>query len=136
MKNKKSAVILVFNDKHELALQLRSASDSSYPMHWDFSAAGGIDDGEHHKQAAKRELKEEIGIQSALHFIKDYLYEDENGTDHLYIFQTLHNGPFTPQIEEVERVEFVNLHKIQEMIDRNEKFHPEFLKLWEQGWIK
>ena len=46
IEKKKSSAVLVFNDKGELALQLRSSNDDSFPSHWDFSAGGGIDSGE------------------------------------------------------------------------------------------
>ena len=55
-KNKASAVVLVFNSENNLALQLRAAHDDSYPGHWDFSAAGGIEAHETLVDAAIREL--------------------------------------------------------------------------------
>jgi 8-oxo-dGTP pyrophosphatase MutT (NUDIX family) len=60
IKYKKSATILVFNDKGELALQLRSHNDDSFPSHWDFLAGGGVNKGEDKKVVAERELREEI----------------------------------------------------------------------------
>jgi len=61
---KKSSGVLVFNNKGELALQLRAAKDDSFPSHWDFSAGGGINAGEDNKLSAQREVKEELGIDA------------------------------------------------------------------------
>ncbi len=135
MKNKVSSVALVFNDKNELALQLRAASDNSYPLHWDFSAAGGIEPDEDQKTAATRELKEELGITAEIEFVGEELYEDEKCTDKLYIYKTRHNGPFKPDPKEVEDIRFFKLDDIQKMLDSGEKFHPEFPFVWNREVI-
>ena len=135
-KEKQSVVILVWNNKNELALQLRSAHDTSYPLHWDFSAAGGIEDGEDHLQAAIRELKEEIGIESELIFVREIVYEDEKVRDILFLYKTHYEGSFKPDASEVEKVEFFSLDKIESMLKTEKKFHPEFSFLWKQGLIR
>lgn len=136
MNQVRSSVILVFNDKDQLALQLRAATDYKYPSHWDFSAAGGIEDGEDPKTAAHRELQEEIGIEAKLEFVTETLYEDDKGQDYFYLYKTTHNGPFTPDGFEVEKVEFFSLDQIQSMLDSGAKFHPEFPFVWKKGLIK
>lgn len=60
-----SSYIFVFNKKDELLLQLRSKDEASYPLHYDFSAAGEIEKSEDPKTAAHRELMEELGIQAS-----------------------------------------------------------------------
>lgn len=73
---KKSSATIIFNEKGELALQLRSAHDDSFPSYWDFAAGGGIDEGEEEKQSAEREVREELGIDARVEFIatKQYIY--------------------------------------------------------------
>jgi isopentenyldiphosphate isomerase len=138
---KKSSVIMVFNDKGELALQLRAANDDAFPLHWDFSAAGGIDEGENEKASAERELQEELGITANVQFVaQEHLeYPSWNPaitrkTD-LFIYKAHHNGPFKPDPKEVERVEFFSLDKIKNMIESGDKFHPEPALLWKKGLI-
>lgn len=138
MIHKISAIILVFNNKGELALQLRAEKDDSYLLHWDFSAAGGIESGEDYALAAKRELKEEIGVDTDVHFIgkeffKGKRYAGEDYSSDLYIFKAKYNGDFSKQVEEVKDVRWFKLDKIQEMIDKGEKFHPEFIFVWNKG---
>ncbi len=136
MKKDQSSVVLVFNDRKELALQLRAAIDDLYPLHWDFSAAGGIFPGEDHKNAAIRELKEEIGIESDMTFDGEELFQNKECTDRMYIYKTTHNGPFQRQVNEVEDIQFFTLEKIGKMILLGEKFHPEFLFVWNEGIIE
>lgn len=136
MKYKKSAVILVFNQEGELALQLRAAHDDSYPSHWDFSAAGGIDNGEDPLEAAHRELKEEIGIEGELEFLGEELYQDEVAQDRLFVYKTTYDGVFEIDPREVAEVKFFSLEQIDTMLASGEKIHPEFSMLWNQGVIK
>ena len=139
---KKSSAVMVFNDKGELALQLRPIGDDKFPGHWDFAAGGGIDENENEKLAAERELQEELGISASVEFIekRSFTYPawqpDTMREVDLWIYKTNHNGPFLPDPKEVERIEFFSLEQIREMINAGEKFHPEFLLSWKAGLIK
>ena len=137
----KAAQILVFNDKKELALQLRAANDISFPSHWDFGAGGHVDPGEDGKQTAERELKEELGIEAEIKFVADehYEYPAWNSSHQRIVdssmYKAKHNGPFKPDPKEIEKVEFFSLEKIGEMIKSGVKFHPEFAMSWNKGII-
>jgi isopentenyldiphosphate isomerase len=133
MISKKSALVMVFNNNGELALQLRAAHDEICPSHWDFSAGGGIHEGEIPHKAAHRELREEIGITGNLQFVDEIIYEASK--DHLHIYRVVHNGPFIPDPQEVQDVRFFSLKEIKELIDSGAHFHPEFLYVWKRGLI-
>lgn len=138
---KKSAAVMIFNDRGQLALQLRAAHDKSFPSHWDFSAGGGIDPGESGQQSAERELKEELGVRAPLEFVaqEHYSYPAWNPSNtrevDLSIYKTKHNGPFKIDTKEIEKAEFFSLKKIGEMIASDVKFHPEFVLSWDRGII-
>lgn len=60
----RSVHILVKNDRGKFFLQRRAMHKDSEPGMWDTSAAGHVDVGEDILHAAKRELKEELGLKS------------------------------------------------------------------------
>lgn len=135
MVTKKSVVILVCNDKKEIALQMRSMQDESYPGHWDFSAAGGVKFGEYEDVAAKRELEEEIGVKSNPKFVEKILYKDATSIDELYVYMLMYSGNFLPDMIEVSEVKFFSLAAIENLISSSAKLHPELRFFWEEGII-
>lgn len=128
--------ILMFNDKGEIALQMRASNDKSFPGHWDFSAGGHIDHGETADVAAKREMFEEIGVDGQPIFISkvQFKYQAWNSTImrlvDVHIYKVIYNGTFNIDSAEVEKISFFSMEKIQKMIDEGQKFHPEFLLTW------
>jgi isopentenyldiphosphate isomerase len=141
IEHKKSSATMIFNDQGELALQLRAAHDDSFPSHWDFSAGGGIDSGEDEKASAEREVKEELGVETSTEFVaqEHFTYPawkpDTSREADLWIYRAHHNGPFSPDSNEVDDVRFFPLDAIKRMMESGEKFHPEFVLAWEKGLI-
>lgn len=124
--------ILIFNKKEEMALQLRSKKKNFTPEHWSTSAGGHVQSGETYEQAASRELEEELGIKTKLKFLFKDLYDDRSRLGmkkFLGVFRTVYEGPFKINPDEVEKIEFFSLDKIQKMINSKGKFHPELLFL-------
>ena len=125
--------VLVFNDRDEMCLQLRSKYVSFCPLHWCTAVGGHVQSGETPEQAALREYEEEIGTTSDIvPFSKDLYVHAGVLKKFLITFKTKYNGPFRLNPKVVEKVEFFNLEEIQEMIDNGEKFHPELLFLLEK----
>lgn len=60
------ARVMVEDGEGNIALQKRSSTIIGYPNCWDNSAGGHVDEGESYKQAAERELFEEIGVKDEL----------------------------------------------------------------------
>lgn len=54
--------IVIEDTDGRILLQKRGPDVSTYPNHWDFSAAGHVDAGEDYVQAALREIEEELGL--------------------------------------------------------------------------
>ena len=121
--------VLLFNDKGEMALQLRSKNESFCPLHWSTAVGGHVQAGESYEEAARREYQEELGLVSDLVFQDIFLYTDARMKKFLGVFRSVYSGPFQVNPEEVEKVEYFNLDAIKNMIKNEEKFHPELLFL-------
>jgi len=62
----RAIVVFLTNPQGEVYLQKRSRDVFFYPGHWCASVAGHVSSGETYLQAAKREIKEELGINCKL----------------------------------------------------------------------
>ncbi|MFA5107726.1 MAG: NUDIX domain-containing protein [Patescibacteria group bacterium] len=122
--------VLIFNNKGDVALQLRSRTVAFLPSHWTTVVGGHVQAGETVEQAAKREMVEEIGVAVPFKKLFEIIYVPPQRPDmkkFLTIFKATHNGPFTPNPEDVERVEFFSPNKIKQKIARGKNLHHEMV---------
>lgn len=132
--------VMIFNDKGEMALQLRNNNLDYCPGHWATAACGHVHAGETYEQAAQRELEEELGITLPLKFHSKDWYEVTEGEEaglkmFLGAFSAQSNGPFKLAPREVQRVEFVSLDTLWQMIEQGEKIHPESLFIFKKHFF-
>lgn len=122
--------VLIFNNMGEMAPQLRTKNLSWCPGHWSTTVGGHVSAGETYEQGALREYEEELGTKSRLElFSKDYYVVEGRAPKFVVTYKTVFNGPFHPDPNAVEKVEFFSIKQIKEMVDSGEKFHPELLFL-------
>ncbi len=128
--------ILIFNDKNEMALQLRSKSVSFCPLHWSTAVGGHVQSGESYEEGALREYEEELGIKSELTMLDKDIYEAVGKPKKfLTTFTAQYNGPFAKDERDVEKVEFFPIEKIRQMVMEGEKFHPELLFILQKYFV-
>ncbi|MBI2578580.1 MAG: NUDIX domain-containing protein [Candidatus Aenigmarchaeota archaeon] len=120
--------VIIVNSKGELLLQKRSMKKDLYKGYWIDAAAGHVDSGEAYEHAAKRELKEEIGVTAALMQLFDFKKQTGNDNEIIRVFAARHDGPFFPNKEEVDFVKFFTLEEINEML-KKDKFTPATLDI-------
>jgi isopentenyl-diphosphate Delta-isomerase len=58
--------VIVEDESGNILLQKRGPEIVNYPNRWDISAAGHVDTGESYEAAAKREMREELGLKDHL----------------------------------------------------------------------
>ena len=125
--------VLVFNNKGELLLQKIPKEKSFCPQCWTTSAGGHVKKNEEYEEAAKREVKEELGISLELEFFSKELYVDKQYqvglNKFIEIYKATYEGPFNLNYEKVEHAEFLSFKKIKKMIENDEKFTPELIMI-------
>jgi isopentenyl-diphosphate delta-isomerase type 1 len=111
--------VLVFNTKGHLLLQKRSMSKDVAPGRWDTSVGGHLNPGEDPVSAAKREMKEELGIFShEPTFLYTYTHANSYETELVYTYSCLYEGEINFNQEEIDEVKFWSLEVIGEHMGR------------------
>jgi isopentenyl-diphosphate delta-isomerase len=102
---------MLANSRGELLLHQRAATKKAYPLFWSGAAAGHLISGETYEEAARRELKEEIGVEASLEFVEKFYSEPDR--EMVGVFLGFHDGPIEVEPHEVERVEYFSVERLQ-----------------------
>ncbi len=90
-----------------LLLQRRSASKDIAPGKWDTSVGGHLLPGEEAAAAARREMREELGVDPGnLVFLHRFLMRSPVETEWVTSYTTIHPGPFHPDPGEIDEIRF------------------------------
>ncbi len=102
--NHRAVHVLLFNSRGEIFLQKRSLTKDREAGKWDSSASGHLDSGESYDDAAVRELREELGWQSAHPLERLFKLPASAATDHefVWVYRGAAEGPFTLHPQEIE----------------------------------
>lgn len=114
----RSVGIVIHNDKEEILLQKRSMQKDLHPGMYTLSTSGHVSKGQTYEEAAMREMKEEIGIQTELKPAVKFLAETDVETEITMLFTGKHNGLFAIAKDEVDAVQFFTKEAIAAMQDR------------------
>jgi 16S rRNA (adenine1518-N6/adenine1519-N6)-dimethyltransferase len=123
--------ILIFNQAGDLYLQQRSRCKDRHPLKWDSSAAGHVTAGETYNETARRELKEELGVDVPLERI--FKLAASARTDHEFIcgYCGVVSEDLAPNKCEIERGVFFAPAVIDGWTSaRPDDFAPGFLECW------
>ena len=101
------ARIHVWDAQGRLLLQLRSASKDIQPGKWDMAVGGHLLPGEEAEAAARREMREELGVEAGeLVFLHRFLMRSPVESEWVTTYSTVHPGPFSPDPGEIAEVRF------------------------------
>ncbi len=117
---------LVLNRRGELFVHLRSPTKDVYPGHWDVAVGGVLAAGESFEQGARREAREELGVDLQPEPLFPLRWADEHTVVHGMVYRARHDGPFRLQPGEIVRGEFLPLDAVVARAAR-EPFCPDGL---------
>jgi len=118
----RSVYVFVINGKNEVFLQKRSKMKDLYPGYYTGSATGHVDYGETYEDAAKRELKEELGIEGVpLTFVCKFKSFSRIEREISALFICRYDGPIKIDEEEIEEGGFYSIPEIEEALRSGEK---------------
>ena len=123
--------ILIFNQAGDAFLQYRSRWKDRHPLKWDSSAAGHVTAGEDYDETARRELKEELGVEVPLERI--FKLPASSRTDHEFIcgYRGIVSANLVPNKCEIESGVFFAPALIDGWTSaRSDDFAPAFLECW------
>lgn len=103
----RSAHVLVFNSAGQLLIQQRAATKDSYPLYWDVSVGGHVAPNEAYEEAAHRELREELGLDGPLHFLRKTPASELSSWEFTCLYTLETDQPPQPNPAEIETCQFV-----------------------------
>lgn len=114
--------IAIINSKSQMLVQQRQTTKKGWPGKWDISVGGCVIKGESSKQAAQRELREELGINLCFEEKRaDFTINFDGGFDDIYVIRGDYDlAELCLQESEVLAVKWVDVDGIMQMIDKDE----------------
>jgi isopentenyldiphosphate isomerase len=111
----RSVAVIVVTRAGEVVAHRRADWKDVWPGRWDVCFGGVVDVGEDWRDAARRELAEEAGVEipdDALRALGRGSFADEDVSAYARIYAVTHDGPFRPADGEVAEVALVPLAEL------------------------
>lgn len=124
----RSVYILVFNSRGQLFVHQRTGTKDVYPRYWDVAVGGLLGAGEDPLTGARRELHEELGVQSpSLRQLFTFRFQEDRNRVIGVVFSCTWDGPVTLQASEIVQGEWLDLEAVVER-SRRDPFCPDGLE--------
>lgn len=109
----------LLNSNGEIFITKRSKNKDYAPGLWEIGQGGVLDSGEDYEMSAKRELKEELSIDSRLEYLFDFQYfsKETNLLAQVYIVKSDSHPKI--QKEEIDEGKFVSLSELNLWISKS-----------------
>ncbi|MGA3020554.1 MAG: NUDIX domain-containing protein [Candidatus Micrarchaeales archaeon] len=126
----RSGVIFLANGKGEILVQWRSERKKTFPGCYECSVSFHVTFGESYEEAARRELKEEIGVSAPIHYVGKFTYLAPPENEMVAVFISHSDDEVELDKEEMDSARFYPRKEV-EKIAKSEKAAPWFRSAWE-----
>lgn len=129
--------VLLADGDGRVFLQKRSSEKRTYPNRWTSSASGHVPVEDTLRETARREVREELGVEPPELAYVGWLYVedlDAGEREFTHAFAGRHDGAFEPDGDEVARVDAFEPHEVDERLRvAPDAFAASFRQLWEKA---
>jgi isopentenyldiphosphate isomerase len=105
--------VVVTNARGHLLLQRRSLAKDIAPGVWDTSVGGHLLPGETVAEGARREMREELGLDGEPTFLYSWLYRSARESELVHTHHFSAEGPFVFPPQEIDQVRFWSPEEIE-----------------------
>jgi isopentenyl-diphosphate Delta-isomerase len=128
--------VIAFNDAGAVFLQMRSMKKDQCPGMWGTSAAGHLESGEGYAEAARREFREELGIEPPpFEELFKLPPSPQTGWEHVVVYQCRADGPFVLDPEEIDRGVWIAPEDLTRAIESGDSsYTPSLGTVW-RGYL-
>lgn len=126
--------VFLFNEKGEMLLQKRATEKYHSPNQWTNACCSHPRENEIYLDAAKRRLKEELGIESELKERFHFIYKADVGQDLWeheldHVFTGTYDGDFNLNPEEVSEIKYMSITELNADIQHYAERYTEWFKI-------
>ncbi len=132
----RSAYVFLINSSGELFIQQRSLSKDLYPGYYTGSATGHVDYGETYRQAAQRELNEELGIDVPLRKIGKFRSFSPIEKEFSTLYVSFYDGKIRFDNKEVIQGLWMNPQLVKEEMESGKKLFASGFKAAFNKYLK
>lgn len=123
--------VCIFDSEGRMLIQQRQTT-KTWAEYWDVTVGGSALSGENSRQAAQREVKEEIGLDVDFSTLRPmFTHNFENGFDDFYLIKKdVDLAELSLQTEEVKAVKWASYDEIERMVEEGSfiPFYTSFIK--------
>jgi isopentenyldiphosphate isomerase len=132
----RSVHVFVVNGRGEIYLQLRSRSKDIQPGRWDTSVGGHLAPGEGYREAAAREMDEELALAGSLRFLHRYLWRTDRESELVETYFHVTDELPAPDPGEIEEGRFFSPSQLESLLEGDDvtpNLREELRRLREAG---
>ena len=120
--------VLVFDPDERLIIQQRSTLKDTFPLHWE-CVGGHLSPGENYREAAVREVMEELGVAARdLKFLCKIPASETTGLEFVEVFRAVANEQPVPEPSEIIAIENISFEQLVSEIQNSTRlFSPVFI---------